>query len=124
MKTYYDKLSCNIKINYILSKIIKLSRGVKQGGVISGALFNFLIDDLIQECCQAGIGAAFINIMVTIICFCDDVRLLSPNETELQMLLNICDDYSKKWALEYNISKCKFMVFGKSKHNKFSFFNF
>ena len=96
--------------------LIKLSRGVKKGGVNSGAPFNFFIDDLIQECCRAGIGVAFINIMVAIIYFRDDVFLLSPNATELQMLLNICDDYSKKWALEYNISKCKFMVFGNSKH--------
>ncbi len=40
-----------------------------QGGVMSAALFNFFIDDLIHECCQAGIGATFINIIVVIICF-------------------------------------------------------
>ena len=72
LKTYYDKLSSKIKINNILSKLIKLSRGVKQGGVMSGALFNFFFDDLIHECCQAGIGASFLNIIIAIICFCDD----------------------------------------------------
>ncbi len=121
LKTYYDKLSSKIKINHILSKLIKLSRGVKQGGVMSGALFNFFIDDLIHECCQAGIGASFINIIIAIICFCDDICLMIPDANELQMLLNICDNYSKKWALEYNISKCKFMVFGNSKLNNFNF---
>jgi hypothetical protein len=88
---------------------------------MSGALFNFFIDDLIHECCQAGIGASFMNIIIAIICFCDDICLMSPDANELQMLLNICDNYSKKWALEYNISKCKFMVFGNSKLNNFNF---
>ena len=121
LKIYYDKLSSKIRINNVVSKLFNLARGVKQGGVLSGSLFNFFIDDLIQECCQFGLGASFINIIVDIICFCDDICLISPEEHELQLLLNICDNYSKKWALEYNISKCKFMVFGTSKFNNTSF---
>jgi hypothetical protein len=85
--------------------------------VLSGSLFNFFIDDLIQECCQAGMGASFFNIIVAIICFCYDVCLISPDAHKLQLLLNISDTYSKKWALEYNISKCKFIEFGTGKFN-------
>ena len=121
LKIYYDKLSSKIRINNMLSKLFNLTRGVKQGGLPSGSLFNFFIDDLIQECCQAGLGASFINIIVAIICFCDDICLISPDAHELQLLLNICNNYSKKWALEYNISKCKFIVFGTSKFNNTNF---
>ena len=121
LKIYYDKLSSKIRINNMLSKLFNLARGVKQGGVLSGSLFNFFIDDLIQECCQAGLGASFIDIIVAIICFCDDICLISPDAHELQLLLNICNNYSKKWALEYNISKCKFIVFGTSKFNNTNF---
>jgi hypothetical protein len=121
LKIYYDKLSSKIRINNMLSKLFNLARGVKQGGVLSGSLFNFFIDDLIQECCQAGLGASFINIIVAIICFCDDICLISPDAHELQLLLNICNNYSKKWALEYNISKFKFIVFGTSKFNNTNF---
>ena len=53
--------------------------------------------------------------------FCDDICLLSLNESEMQILLNICDHYSKKWALEFNISKCKYIVFGSNKFNNSSF---
>jgi hypothetical protein len=82
LKVYYDKLSSKIKINNVLSKLIKLTRGVKQGGVMSGALFNFFIDDLIQECIQSGVGAYFVDIIVAILVFCDDGmggNLVSPN---------------------------------------------
>ena len=58
-----------------------------------------------------------IDIIVAILAFCDDVCLLSPDENELQILLNICDNYSKNWAIEYNISKCKYMVFGSNNFN-------
>jgi hypothetical protein len=72
-----------------LSRLIKLARRVKQDSVLSGALFNFFLNDLIQECCQLGIGAHFIDIIVAFLVFSDDVFLLSPNENELQNLLNI-----------------------------------
>jgi hypothetical protein len=94
-----------------------LARGVKQGEVLSGALFSFFMHDFIQECCQSGIGANFIGIIVAILAFCEDVCLLSPDESELQILLNICDNYSKYWAIKYNVSKCKYMVFGSNKFN-------
>jgi hypothetical protein len=45
---------------------------------------------------------------------------LSLNEKEMQRLLNICNDFSKKWALEFNVSKCKYLVFGSKKVNKFN----
>jgi len=35
----------------------------------------------------------------------------------MQLLLDICDNFSKKWAIEFNPSKSKFIVFGS---NKFS----
>jgi hypothetical protein len=122
LKIYYDKLAGKIKINNIFSKLFRLMRGVKQGGVLSGALFNFFINDLIEECYQSGVGAVFIDIIVAILVFCDDICLLSPNENEMQILLNICSEYSRKWALEFNITKCKFMVFGSSKFNNTKFF--
>jgi hypothetical protein len=43
LKIYYDKLAGKIKINNIFSKLFRLIRGVKQGGVHSGVLFNFLL---------------------------------------------------------------------------------
>ena len=34
--------------------------------------------------------------------FCDDILLLSAITSELQLLLNICEIYSKNWAIEFN----------------------
>jgi len=59
----------------------------------------------------------FIDIIVAILVFCDDICLLSPDKEGMQILLNICNEYTKKWALEFNISKCKFIVFASNKFN-------
>ena len=59
---------------------------------MSGALFNFFIDDLIQESIQSGVGAYFIDIIVATLVFCDDIWPLSPNEYEIKILLDICNN--------------------------------
>ena len=77
LKLYYDKLQARVKINNVLSDLFQLMRGVKEGGVLSGDLFNCFIDDLIFECCNSGFGACYINIILCILGFCDDLCLFS-----------------------------------------------
>jgi hypothetical protein len=102
------------------SKLFKLCRGVKQGGVLSGNLFNFFINDLIELCCNANIGATFIEIIVCILVFCDDICLLSDSIDELQTLLKFCEEFAITWGIEFNLEKCKYIIFGKMKHNNIS----
>ena len=73
---------------------------------MSGLLFNFFLDDLIQECCSSGFGETFNEIIMCILGFCDDISLLSCKPNDLQELLNICEKYTNDWALEFNIPKC------------------
>ena len=89
MKVYYDVLQARVKINLLLSDLFKLKRGVKHGGVLSGDLFNCVIDDLIIKCCNSGLGARFIEIILCILGFCDDLCFFSCNEVEMRHLLLI-----------------------------------
>jgi hypothetical protein len=125
LRIYYDLLASFIKLDKKLSKRIKLKRGVKQGGVISGILFNFFLDDLLTLCSESGFGATFFEIIQCIFGFCDDICLLSQIIEELQQLLLICESYANKWAIEFNISKCQIMMFGTKKQlieNRAQFF--
>ena len=116
LKIYYDKLELKIKNDNKFSNKFKISRGVKQGGIISGALFNFFINDLIEECCLSGFGARYIEIILCILGFCDDICLLSESASDLRHLLSFCELFANKWGIEYNIDKCKFIVFGSTKY--------
>jgi hypothetical protein len=80
----------------------------------------FLLMIIIEDCYNSGVGAKYIDVIVAILVFCDDICLLSLNEKEMQTLLNICNDFSKKWALEFNVSKCKYIVFGSKKENNYN----
>ena len=46
------------------------------------------------------------------IVYADDICLLAPCRSALQMLLNTCEEYGNEWCLIYNPSKSKVLVFG------------
>ena len=96
LRIYYDKLAGKINTNNKLSTLFVLKRGVKQGDFLSGTLFNFFINDSIEECYRSGVGAVYIDFIIAFLVFCDDICLLSINENDMQLLLNICDYFSKK----------------------------
>ena len=67
--------------------------------MLSGSLFNFFINELIEICCNANIGAKFIDIIVCILIFCDDICLLSDSIEEMQILLNLCEEFANSGVL-------------------------
>ena len=57
MKDYYDKAGVfKINNNIDNENIVKILRGVKQGGVWSPQLFNFNVDELIRMVQETGEG--------------------------------------------------------------------
>ena len=68
-------------------------------------------------CCNANIGARFVDIIVCILVFCDDICLLSESIEEMQLLLKLCEEFAIKWGIEFNLEKCKYIIFGKMKSN-------
>jgi hypothetical protein len=123
LKKYYD-LSKGVIQNpdYTLYSEFNINCGVKQGGILSPFLFNIFIDDLISECVNREIGATFYNINVSIIVYADDILLLSPVDTHLQLLLDICSEYSNTWRIKFNALKSNIITFGKPLFPNNSFF--
>jgi hypothetical protein len=121
LKKYYDTSQGMIKLNGVLSNRFNINCGVKQGGILSPYLFNFFINDLIEECVNRNIGAKFEHLNLSIIVYADDILLLSPIEKHLQMLINICGEYGLKWGIKFNSEKSFFITFGNSIYNDTKF---
>ena len=80
-------------------------------------IYLTVIDDLIIECYNSGFGATFIDIILCILGFCDDLCLFSCSAVELKQLLIICERFARKWGIKFNASKCNFIVFGTRKYD-------
>ena len=110
-----------IKLNGAYSSRFVIKCGVKQGGILSPFLFNFFIDDLIEQCVQKNIGARFGDLNLCIIVYADDILLISSVETHMQILINTCSDYGRDWALKFNPGKSSFISFGRKMYTDTKF---
>ena len=110
---WYNKLNAVIKWNGSYSKPFDVTRGTRQGSVLSPYLFNIFINQLLLDLnnCDAGvrIGDTLYNYMD----YADDITLFSTNVQDLQSLIDVCDAYSKRWKFKFGVEKSKSMIVGK-----------
>ena len=96
--------------------------GVKQGGILSPFLFNLFIDDLIWQCTNLDVGALYEGLNVNILVYADDITIISPVDSHLQRLLDVCSEYSDSWLIRFNPKKSNIITFGNHLFPKTEFF--
>ena len=114
MSMYIDQ-SMFIKWNGSSSKFFNVTNGVKQGGILSPILFCIYIDELLCELKSSGFGCYVGSTYCGSLGYADDITLLSPSVFGLQKLLNICENYARKYDIQFNECKSKVMIFSKTK---------
>ena len=96
--------------------------GTRQGSVLSPCIFSIYMDELLQELRHLGLGCHIGGIFMGATIYADDVLLLAPCRTALQLMLKVCENFAIKNNLKYSSdpnpakskSKCMYMC-GKSK---------
>ena len=101
-----DFLSDGFKVRMVLRKEEFFLRG----------FFNVYIDDLSIALSNSKYGCTFGGCSVNNLSHADDMVILSPSETALQKLLDICSVYSEKHDIVYNVKKSVCMVINSTKY--------
>ena len=81
LKWYSLSYSC-VRWGTVLSEPLRLLAGVRQGGVLSPALFSVYVNDLLVKLNK--FGCTMFGLSVGALMYADDVVLLAPSVTELQ----------------------------------------
>ncbi len=85
--------------------------GVKQGGVLSTALFAVYIDGLLKRLSKCGVGCQMGNKFMGTVSFADDIKLLTPTFKGLKKLVSICEKYAEENDIKFNGTNGKYMVY-------------
>jgi hypothetical protein len=101
-----------VKWRGCFSKFFSLGTGTRQGGVLSPVFFNIYIDDVISKVKKSGNGCHMLNMSVAILVYADDILLLAPSISSLQLLVNICYCELSKLCMDINIKKTVCMRIG------------
>lgn len=92
---YTNSTSC-IKWDGRISEEIKIEQGVRQGGAISADLYKIYINPLLDFLNESDIGGHIGTVNCCAPTCADDIALISNNPIELQMMINIVSDFSKR----------------------------
>ena len=92
--------------------------GVRQGCLLSPALFNVYVEEVVQEALEHFEGGAQLGGQkVARLQFADDIALLASSEHELQQSTALLDEKSRKYGMIVNADKTKTMVFARPADN-------
>ena len=107
---WYAHQTMQVKWDTCVSAPFNVCNGVRQGSILSPALFNFYMNDLSKQLsmCTTGcmVGGALINHLM----YADDLVVFSPSSAGLQQLLNVCSVYGEQHDIQYNPAKSVIMI--------------
>ena len=110
----YCKQQMRVKWNGTISSTFSTCNGVKQGGVLSLILFNVYIDELIEMLSKQRLGCHLHGQFVGAFFYANDLILLAPTSTALNVMLETCSNFAQCYDLQFNSSKTKCMYFSKT----------
>ena len=110
--SWYSRLVIRVKWSTFFSAPLTVLSGVRQGGILSGHLFNIYVNDILSALRRSDLGCHIRNLFLGALMYADDLLLLSSSITELQKMLDICSFTGKQLGIEFNPSKSKCLVIG------------
>lgn len=114
MFTCYSNLQAMVRWNGQYSASFQITRGTRQGSLLSPMFFNIFIDDLLKELKKINAGFKIGNFHVNSFAYADDLTLISSTTSGLQCLIDTCQAYATKWRFSFGIKKSVCMTMNSS----------
>ena len=108
---WYANQSMQVRWGSGVSAPFSVGNGVRQGGLLSPALFNLYMNDLSVQLNNCKTGCLIGNTLVNHLMYADDLAILSPSSAGFQQLLNICSEYGVAFDVKYNAKKSVVMTY-------------
>ena len=111
LQCLYSGLSGSVRVNEWFTNSFSVTQGLRQGCVLSPALFNIFINDLPPKLKATSKGIRFGDTLVCCLLYADDLVILAESEKDLQVLLCQLEEWCDTWKIVINHTKSAVMHF-------------
>ena len=80
-----------VKWENTISNFFSLTSGVRQGGILSPALFSVYVDDVLKKLESSKLGCFIKNMCANSFMYADDLILLSISIHDMEAMVDICE---------------------------------
>ena len=126
----YSEIKSCVSAKNDISGFFISNIGVRQGENLSPILFSIYLNDLegfLEQNRNFGIPVECLTeelyffLKIGVLLYADDTVFLAENENDLQICLDLFNEYCRIWKLKVNHSKTKVVIFGARNTSRFSF---
>ena len=114
----YEEQYAWVKWGREKSQLFRIQNGTRQGSVLSPSLFSVYMDGLLCQLRKSGVGCHIGGVFAGAVGYADDLLLMSPSRSSMELMLKICEKYASDTNLQFSThpdpekskSKCIFMT--------------
>ena len=114
LRDWYEGGSGRVRVDGRLSESFMVERGVKQGSVLSPALFLLVMDPLLKQLQLSQLGLTVNGFYAGGFLHADDIRTLVTSEASLDAQVALVNEFATRNILKLNLSKCEIVVFSRN----------
>jgi hypothetical protein len=118
LRRWYSETESVVLVGGEETRAFKLKQGVKQGSVLAPVLYAVFLDGVVEELKRRGLGVVENGVWIGVALYADDTVLLATSKQELECMMQVVEEYSRKWRFRVNATKTKVMVFGEKKKER------
>ena len=112
VRNWYSNLVSQVKLGTHLSKSFNISRGIRQGLVLSPTLFNLVIDPLISTLKKRNLGVSINGLNLGAFAHADDIRTSTTNLEDVSEQVSTVDTFTQSRGLKLCPEKCALLPSG------------
>ena len=112
IRSLYENQDATVRTAFGNTNWFKISKGIRQGCILSPALFNLYAETIMRRCNldESLIGVKIGGRNINNLRYADDTTLLAESEQELEYLIRRVKEESERMGLHLNIKKTKIMT--------------
>ena len=119
LRNWYAGTECRVLVEGHCSDSFRVERGVRWGSVLSPVLFLVVMDPLLRQLEESGMGLSVNSFYAGGFLHADDIRTLASNVSFMEEQVAIVQDFARHNLLRLNVQKCEIVVFSRNKMKQF-----